>query len=65
MKISIEQREDCGFRISDRGFKKTRKQRIYCGSGFPILSLSKGSRDLVMSMTSTASRIYRLLREAS
>jgi hypothetical protein len=36
-------REDCGVRIADCGFKKTKKQRFYCGSGFPILSLSKGS----------------------
>jgi len=35
---------DCGFRIAD--FKKSRKQRLSCGSGFPVLSLSKGSRDL-------------------
>ncbi len=32
---------DCGLRIS-----KNKKRRFSCGSGFPVLSLSKGSRDL-------------------
>jgi hypothetical protein len=41
-----------GLRISDLGFQK---KRFYCGSGFPALSLSKGSRDF------TTLKIYRLL----